>query len=81
MEQDVKIGTIGDLDVKLEKGLLSVTAKGVFEGAALHVAAGITMDVGLLIDKLEALVLDKYPTGAPIEAAVFAVLKSGLMSV
>ncbi len=81
MEKDIKLGEFGDLDIKLDKGKITIAAQGAVTGAALSIQAGVVMDVGVLVDKLEALVEEKYPLGMPIEKAVFAVLKSGLLSV
>ena len=81
MEKDIKLGDLGELDLKIDKGVITFTAKGDVSSASLKMAASLEMDVGLLVDKLEALVEAKYPVGAPIEKAVFAILKSGLQSV
>lgn len=83
MENDVKLGELGDLDLKLENGKASVTLKVSKEipGAALKSKAevSIEMDASALLDKLFAAIEAKSPAGAVvIEEGVKMILKAAV---
>jgi hypothetical protein len=79
--KDIKLGDAGDLSIALAQGKATVSISVAAPGAALSASASLVVDAGALVDKLEAAVEKAYPAGAPIEAAVFAVLKKALVEV
>lgn len=81
MEKDIKLGDAGDLDISLSGGKATLQVSVAAPGAALTASASIVVDAGVLVDKLEAAVVKAFPAGAPIESAVFEVLKKALLSV
>lgn len=83
MEKDIKLGTIGDLDISLSGGKASVTlkAESSVPGMALTAQASmvVTMDAAALADKLFAAIEKASPPGAvPIEEGVKMIVKEAL---
>lgn len=81
MEQDVKLGSVGDLDLKLSGGKASLMLSAALPAAAASASVGVVIDAGVLVDKLFAAVEAASPPGvAPIEESVKAVVKAAVMA-
>lgn len=77
MEKDIKLGALGDLDVKLEAGVLSISVVAAVPGD-LGVSAGaqIKCDSQVLLDKIFAAIEAKASPGvAVIEESVKGLIK------
>lgn len=71
MEQDVKLGTAGDLDIKLVAGKASLT----LTLPAAETSVTVATDASALVAKLFAAIEAASPAGAqPIEEGVKAVV-------
>lgn len=78
MEQDIKLGTVGDIDFKLVGGKAVMTLSAALPVAAAQAGMTVSIDGGVLADKLKAAIEAKYPASSPIDEAVFALLKTAL---
>ncbi len=68
--KDIKLGSAGDLDVALKDGNLVMTLS--YQTGALVAGASMTVDSGVLLDKLAALI------PGVVDDAVIALIKSAL---
>lgn len=80
MEKDVKIGSVGDLKLNFSGGKAIISASASMDGGAVMVGANVTVDAAMLIDQLEKIVEKAVPASAPIDPAIFAVIKSAVLS-
>jgi len=76
MEKDVKLGTVGDVDLKLEKGIATISISAAVPGdAGIEGGAFVKCDAEKLLGKLFAEIEAKSPAGAvPIEETVKAII-------
>lgn len=81
MEKDVALGSVGTLKLSFSGGKAVVEADASVDAGALTVGAKVVGDAGLLIDQLEAIVAKAIPASAPIDPAIFAVIKSAVMAI
>lgn len=81
LEKDVKLGSVGDLQLGFSAGKATLTVSAAVLGGAGSANLGVTLDAGALIDLLKAAVEKAAPASAPVDEAVFAVLKAAVASV
>ena len=81
MEKDIALGTAGKLELIISGGKATISAQAAADGGALSVSASVVGDAGMLIDQLEAIVAKAVPATAPIDAAIFAAIKSAVMAI
>lgn len=79
MEKDIKVGD-GNLEIKIDAGKASLSFDLKVDGAAMTVGAKVEVGADVLVDRLHAAIKAKYPAGAPIEDAVFSLIKAAVMS-
>lgn len=70
VDKEIKIGTEGDIDVKLAGGFVTIEAK--YAGSETQASASVSISVDKLLDKLAA----KIP--GQVDDAVIAVMKAAL---
>lgn len=80
MEKDVALGTVGKLALSFSGGKAIVAATAVLP-AGLNLNFSASDDAGALIDQLEAIVAKAIPATAAIDPAIFAVIKSAVVSI
>lgn len=77
MEKDVKLGSVGDVDVKLEGGVASAQVSASEADGALKEGVVVSGDLGALVDKIKAYVESKSPAALqPAEELAFGLVKS-----
>ena len=81
MQDDIKLGSLGDLVLSFSGGKASLTAKASVDGSAVAIEASVVCDAGVLIDQLEAIVAKALPSTAAFDPAVFAVIKSAVVGI
>lgn len=81
MEQNIKIGSIGEGKLSFEKGKVIMVASAKVDDGAIEISASITMDACVFIDQLEAFVEKKFPATAPFDPMIFGVIKSAVTSI
>jgi hypothetical protein len=81
MQEDIKLGSFGDLVIGFSGGKVSLTATANVDGKAIAIGATVTADAGVFIDQLEAIVAKAIPASAPFDPAIFAVIKTAVLSI
>lgn len=86
MDQDVKLGEVGDIKIELAggKAVISIEVKkGLLEGGiALQAGASAIIESSALVDLLFAAIEAKSPAGiVPIEETVKAIVKNAVMAI
>jgi hypothetical protein len=80
MEKEIQLGSVGDLDLKLDKGKARVEIKAAVADGAVSGGAFVEVGADVLVDKLKAAVEAKSPAALqPAEEGAFALLKSLLL--
>lgn len=83
MEQDIKLGSVGDLDISFAGGKASVkvSVAAALEAAGLAVSGDVvvSLDASALVDKLFAAIEKASPAGVvPFEEGAKAALKDAV---
>lgn len=80
MEHDQNIGTVGKLQLSFSGGKAQLTANATLPGG-LTVAITVADDASALIDQLEAIVAKALPATAPVDPAIFGVIKAAVLAI
>lgn len=80
MEKDIALGSVGKLALSFSGGKALVAASATLPGG-VALAFSASDDAGALIDQLEAIVAKAIPATAAIDPAIFAVIKSAVLSI
>lgn len=82
MEKDVKVGSVGELQISFAGGKAKVEFEGQLGSAGPQVGANVSEDAGQLVDKLFAAIEKASPPGAqPIEEAVKVIVKNAVLAI
>lgn len=86
MEDNIKLGSVGDLDLALSGGKatvkLSATAGVASVGLTAEASMSVTMDSAVLVDKLFAAMEKALPAGAiPIEEGIKLMVKEAISKI
>jgi hypothetical protein len=81
MEKDIALGSAGKVSLSFSGGKAVVSAAASEDGGAVVINASVVADAGLFVDQLEAIVAKALPATAAIDPAIFAVIKSAVMSI
>lgn len=74
MEKEVKLGDVGELDIKLEGGKITLSLHADIEKAGVQAGVSITANSAVLIDLIKKAVNVKLPNTS-IDDAIFDGLK------
>ena len=81
LEKDVKLGSVGDLKLDFAAGKATLTVSAAVLSGAGSANLGVTLDAAALVDLLKAAVEKAAPASAPVDEAVFAVIKAAVVSI
>lgn len=79
MEQDIKLGSVGEMKIAFSGGKATLSATVATEGG-FSGSLTLTEDAGVLIDLIEKAVEKAIPSTAAIDPAIFAVIKAAVKS-
>ena len=80
-EKDIAVGNVGDVDLKTEKGIVSVTFKIVEPKTKIKVTIGLEIDVNTDLELLKSVIVAKWPTAAPFIDMVFAAVEKAIAGI
>lgn len=81
-QDDIKLGTVGDLVLGFSAGKASVTAKAAIDNNAVQISASVQVDSSVFIDQLFAAIEKASPPGTvAIEESVKSIIKSAIAAI